>query len=187
MISKKYKHPGEKVLFQTRPNFISTMQSALVRIIVLLLLLYFFTTLIAIAARIQSHYSLLVQMPFVEYTTYFIILVIALVFLSIMWTALSWRATSYMLTSQRVMIKSGVLRKKTVYMHYNKMQDINVSQGLIQRISSSGDIAVYGGRDITSLILRNIPKPGEVEEMINNQIERTEKTYKSRPERRERY
>lgn len=185
MISQKYKHPGERVLFQTRPNFISYMQSALIRFIILLLLLYFFTSLIAIAALIQSHYSPLVQVPFVEYSTYFIILVIALIFLSIMWTVLSWRATSYMLTSQRVMIKTGVLRKKTVYMHYNKMQDINVSQGLIQRISNSGDIAVFGGRDRTSLILENIPKPGKVEDMINDNIERAEE--KSRPERRERY
>lgn len=186
MIAQKHKHPGEKVLFQTRPKFISTMQSALVRIIVLLLLLYFFTTIIAVAALIQNHYSVLVGVPFVEYSTYFLILILALLFLSIIWTVLGWRATNYMLTTQRVMIKSGVLRKKTVYMHYNKMQDINLSQGLIQRISNSGDIAVYGGRDITSLILENIPKPEEVEEMINDNIERSEENYKAR-QKYERY
>lgn len=184
-MSQKYKHPGERILFQTRPNFISYMQSALLRIIILLLLLYFFTSLIAIAALIQSHYAPLVKVPFVEYWTYFIILLIALLFISIIWNVLSWRAKCYLLTSQRVMIKSGVLRKKSVYMHYNKMQDINVSQGLIQRISNSGDIFVYGGRDRTSLVLENIPKPVKVEEMINDNIEEAEE--KSRPERRERY
>ncbi len=89
----------------------------------------------------------------------------------ILWNILSWRSENYTLTNQRVMVKTGVIRKKSVYMHYDKIQDIIVSQSLMERISYSGDIEIFGGHDRTSLILEDIPNPGEVENMINRMIE----------------
>ena len=56
-------------------------------------------------------------------------------------------------------------------MHYNKIQDIIVSQSIMERISYSGDIEIFGGHDNTSLILQDIPNPGEIENMINRMIE----------------
>ncbi len=171
MNAKKNSHPGERVLFKTRPQFISTLESAYLRIIILFLLLYFFTTLISYAAIIQGRFTSLINIPFVEWSTNILILIIALLFLWILWTFLSWRSINYVVTNQRVMIKSGVLSKKNVYMHYNKMQDIIVSQGPIQRIFNAGDIEIFGGHDRTSLILENIQNPDEVEKMINQRIE----------------
>ena len=56
-------------------------------------------------------------------------------------------------------------------MHYDKIQYIIVSQSLMERISYSGDIEIFGGHDRTSLILEDIPNPGEVENMLNRMIE----------------
>ena len=66
-------------------------------------------------------------------------------------------------------------------MHYNKMQDIIVSQGFIQRISYAGDIEIFGGHDRTSLILEDIPNPGEVENMINRMIEGDDMEFETQP------
>ena len=175
----KNSHPGERVLFKTRPVFLSVLESIFIRLILLLLLLYFFTAIIAYFAVIQGSISSLVNVPFVEWSTDFLILIIAILFFWILWSFLSWRSVCYILTNQRVMIKSGVISKKSVYMHYNKMQDIIVSQGLLQRLSSSGDIEIFGGRDRTSLIMNNIPKPEEVEDMINQRIEGDEEEHGS--------
>ena len=68
------KHPGERILFNTRPRFISALESALFRFIVLLLLLFFFTTLIAYAAVVQGYITYLTTIPFVEWFTYGLIL-----------------------------------------------------------------------------------------------------------------
>jgi uncharacterized membrane protein YdbT with pleckstrin-like domain len=155
------------------------LESIFIRLILLLLLLYFFTAIIAYFAVIQGSISSLVNVPFVEWSTNFLILIIAILFFWILWSFLSWRSVCYILTNQRVMIKSGVISKKSVYMHYNKMQDIIVSQGLLQRLSSSGDIEIFGGRDRTSLIMNNIPKPEEVEDMINQRIEGDEEEHGS--------
>jgi len=167
----KNSHPGERVLFKTRPRFSQTLESSYLRLIILFLLLYFFTTIISYFALIQGRVTSLTTIPFVEWSTDILILLIALLFFSIVWTYLSWKAKCYILTNKRVMIKSGVISKKNVYMHYNKIQDIIVSQGFVQRISSSGDIEIFGGRDRTSLILENIPNPNEIENRINQRIE----------------
>ena len=178
----KNSHPGERVLFKTRPLFLSALESTFLRFIVLLLLLYFFTTIISYFALIQGNLSSLVGIPFVQWSTNFLILIIAILFFWILWSILSWRSVCYILTNQRVMIKSGVISKKSVYMHYNKIQDIIISRGLLQRLSSSGNIEIFGGRDRTSLIMENIPKPEEVEDMINQKIEgdEEEEEYKTR-------
>jgi membrane protein YdbS with pleckstrin-like domain len=176
----KNSHPGERVLFKTRPLLLSALESTFIRFILLLLLLYFFSTIITYFALIQGSVSSLVNIPFVEWATDILILLIAILFFWILWSFLSWRSVCYILTNQRVMIKSGVISKKSVYMHYDKMQDIIVTRGLLQRLSSSGNIEIFGGHDRTSLIMENIPKPDEVEDMINQKIEGDEEEYGSR-------
>ena len=180
MSMRRPTHPGEKILLKTRPQFISTLESAFFRLIVLLLLLYFFTALIGLFASIQGKIAYLTTVPFVQYSTYVLILIIAILFFWILWNFLSWRATWYTVTTQRVQIKSGVLSTKSVYMHFNKMQDIEVTQSLVQRISSSGDIEIFGGRDRTNLILEDIPKPNQVEDLINQRIEALNREPESR-------
>ncbi len=169
--NRRNTHPGERVLFETRPRFIVNLKSAIFKFIIVLLLLYFFTTIIMYAALLQGRVNTLISLPFVTGTTYGLVIIILLLLIWILWNILSWRSKHYTLTNQKVMIKTGVIRKKSVYMHYDKIQDIIVSQSIMERISYSGDIEIFGGHDITSLILDDIPNPGEVENMINRMIE----------------
>jgi len=169
--NKRSSIPGERVLFETKPRFIVSLKSAVFKFILVILLLYFFTALIGYAALIQGKVSALVNLPFVEGTTDLIVIIILLLLIWILWNFISYRAKSYTLTNQRIMVKTGVIRKKSVYMHYNKVQDIIVSQSLVERVFYSGDIEIFGGHDNTSLILEDIPNPGEVENMINRMIE----------------
>jgi membrane protein YdbS with pleckstrin-like domain len=175
----KNSHPGERVLFSTRPRFSQSVASAYLRLILLFLLIYFFTTIIRYLAAIQAQISALLTIPFVEWSTDVIIIIIILLVLSLIWTYLSWKSTCYILTNKRVMIKRGVISKKNVYMHFNKIQDIQISQGFTQRISSAGDIEIFGGRDRTSLILENIPNPDKFEDLLNQKIESIPKEYES--------
>jgi len=166
--------PREQTLFKTRQRFLVNMESTVIRFIILVLLIYYFTNIIAYTAMIQGNYSTLITVPFVQWVTEGLVLIIIILTLWLIWNILSWRSKWYIITSQRVMINSGVISKKSVYMHYNKMQDIIVSQGFIQRISYAGDIEIFGGRDRTSLILKNIPKPNDVETRINQMIDKNE-------------
>ncbi len=170
-INRRNSHPGERVLFETRPRFIVKLKSVILKFIIVLLLVYFFTTIVRYAAIVQGRINSLVNVPFVTGTTYGLTIIILLLLIWILWNILSWRSQNYTLTNQRVMVKTGIIRKKSVYMHYDKIQDIIVSQSLMERISYSGDIEIFGGHDRTSLILEDIPNPGEVENMLNRMIE----------------
>ncbi len=176
----KNSHPGERVLFNTRPRFSQSVTSAYLRLIILILLVYFFTALIRYFAMIQTQITTLLTIPFVEWATDVLVLIIILLILSLIWTYLSWRSTCYILTNKRVMIKSGVISKKNVYMHYNKIQDIKISQGFTQRIYSTGDIEIFGGRDRTSLIIENIPNPDKFENLLNQKIENIPQDYRNK-------
>jgi uncharacterized membrane protein YdbT with pleckstrin-like domain len=170
-ITRRNSSSEERVLFETRPRLIVRLKSAIFKFIIVLVLLYFFTTIIRYAALLQGSVSTLVKVPLVTGTTYGVLTIILLLLLWILWNILSWRSENYKLTNQRVMVKTGVIRKNSVYMHYNKIQDIIISQSIMERITNSGDIEIFGGHDRTSLILEDIPNPSEVENMINRMIE----------------
>ncbi len=170
-INRRNSNPEERVLFETRPRLIVRLKSAIFKFVIVLVLLYFFTTIIRYAALLQGSVSTFVRVPLVTGTTYGVLIIILLLLMWILWNILTWRSENYRLTNQRVMVKSGVIRKNSVYMHYNKIQDIIITQSIVERITNSGDIEIFGGHDRTSLILQDIPNPGEVENMINRMIE----------------
>ncbi|MGB9201874.1 PH domain-containing protein [Methanobacterium sp.] len=180
-INRRNSDSGERVLFETRPRLIVRLKSAIFKFIIVLLLLYFFTTIIRYAALLQGSVSTIVTVPVVTGTTYGVLIIILLLLMWILWNILSWRSENYRLTNQRVMVKSGVIRKNNVYMHYNKIQDIIISQSITERITNSGDIEIFGGHDRTSLILEDIPNPGEVENMINRMIEGDDSEFETNP------
>jgi membrane protein YdbS with pleckstrin-like domain len=180
-INMRNANPRERVLFETRPRFIVSLSSAIFKFIIVLLLVYFFTTILRYAALLEGRVNSFVNLPLVTGTTYILSIIIFLLLIWILWNILSWRSSYYTLTNQRVMVKTGIIRKKNVYMHYDKIQDIIVSQSLMERISYSGDIEIFGGHDMTSLILEDIPNPGEVENMLNRMIEGDDLEFETPP------
>jgi uncharacterized membrane protein YdbT with pleckstrin-like domain len=163
--------PREKVLFDTRPRFTITLSSTFIKFFVLIVLLYLFTTILASVASVQNFLVNYVRLPLVESVSYLIVILIFVLFLWILWDIISWRAIHYMLTTDRVLVERGVLRKKKVYMHYEKIQDVDISQGIMERIFKAGDIEIWGGHDRTQLIMEHVPNPAQVDNTINRLIQ----------------
>lgn len=158
---------GEKVLFETRPRFTLNLGSTIVKFIVLLLFMYFFNTILSLAAQVQDVLIYYIQIPLVQGVSYLLLLIVIILFLSIVWDIISWRAVHYMLTTHRIMIKRGIFRKQKIYMPYNMIQDINISQGLFERLLMAGDIEIFGGHEHTQVIMKDIPNPYRVDNTIN--------------------
>ena len=162
---------GEEVVFETRPRFLLYLKSALIKFIVIILIIYFFRTIISLTATVQNYIINFVRIPLVEVITIILLLLILIFFLWIIWDLLSWKFTSYVITSTRVISKRGILRKNKSFIHFNKVQDIRVSQSITERISASGDIEIYSGHDFTTMRLYDVPNPGKVENLLNRAIE----------------
>jgi len=158
---------NERVLFETRPRFTLSLGSTLLKLIILLLIIYFFTTVQAFVSRIQEFLIYYIQLPLVQGITYIMLLLIVVLFFWIIWDIVIWRSISYILTSHRVMIRRGIFRKRKIYMPYNMIQDIDVSQGLLERLFKAGDIEISGGHEHTQVVLEDIPNPNQVDNTIN--------------------
>lgn len=162
---------GEKVVFETKPRFLMYLKSALIKFILIILIIYLFGIIVSLTATIQNYIIKYVQFPLVEATTIILMLLMIILFLWIIWDILSWRATSYIITNTRVISKSGILRKNKSFIHFDKIQDIRVSQSITERIIASGDIEIYSGHDFTTMLLYDVPNPGKVENLLNRAIE----------------
>ncbi|MDO5825257.1 MAG: PH domain-containing protein, partial [Methanosphaera sp.] len=90
---------------------------------------------------------------------------------------LDWKNTIYTLTDKRIIIKRGLFNKEKISMPYIKVQDIDVSQSVLERMMGAGDIVIYGGHDNVETILDEVPNPREVEEIILNQVNKLNYSY----------
>ena len=162
---------GEKILFETKPRFFMYLKSAIIKFIALIVIIYIFGYVVSAAASVQNFIIRYVQIPLVEYTTIILFLIMFILIIWIIWNVISWEYTTYTLTNYRIILEEGVIRKNKSYIHYNKIQDINVSQGVIERLTSSGDILIFGGHEHTRMVLNDIPNPTKVENRINQLIE----------------
>lgn len=167
MAKEASSYVGEKVLFETRPRFTLNLGSTIIKIIILLLFLYFFTTILSLTAQVQDVLIYYIQLPLVQGVSYLLLLIVIILFLSIIWDIVSWRSIHYMLTTRRILIKKGIFRKQKIYMPYNMIQDIDVSQGLLERLFKAGDIEIYGGHEHTQVIMEDVPNPYQVDNTIN--------------------
>ncbi|MGZ7043880.1 MAG: PH domain-containing protein [Methanobacterium sp.] len=162
---------GEEVVFETRPRFLMYVKSAVIKFIVILLIIFFFGTIRSLTAIAQNFIINYVQVPLVYAVVVILQLVILVLIIWIIWDMLSWRNTSYIITNTRVISKKGILRKNKSFIHFDKIQDIRVSQSITERIIRSGDIEIYSGHDFTTMKLYDVPNPAEVENLLNRAIE----------------
>jgi hypothetical protein len=74
---------------------------------------------------------------------------------------------SYVITTERIKTVKGLLSRGIENFELVRVQDIDVKQGLNERILGIGDLVIRG-QDPSNpeIILRNIPKPDEVYELL---------------------
>ena len=170
---KKRSHPGERVLFITRPRFFANMKSTIIKLLIILLIIYLYGDIVDYVTFLQNYLqqTQTFSLPLIFVTVYLILFVVIILLLWILVDIIAWRQKKYQLTNYRVIVEKGTIRKRRNYIHYQKIQDVNISQGLWDRIFFSGDMEIYGGHERTSIILEDIPNPSKVEKTINRSIE----------------
>ncbi|MDA8943692.1 PH domain-containing protein [Alphaproteobacteria bacterium] len=74
--------------------------------------------------------------------------------------------TERALTNRRLILKRGFIRRKTEEISFNRVEEVNLSQSILQRILGSGDIKVTG-TGAGEVALKNIDDPLDVQKKIN--------------------
>ena len=166
---------SEKVLLDTKPNFWLYSNNFILKIVVLFLLIFMFSPIMAFIYRMQSEivsrFNLNIG-SIMFYTELILILCIVIVIIKIVLDILDWYYTRYVLTDHRIVIERGLIRREKVSMPYAKVQDIEITQSILERIMGVGDVIIYGANELSETILDDIPHPKDVEEILLTNINR---------------
>ena len=74
--------------------------------------------------------------------------------------------TERALTNRRLVIKRGLIRRQTEEMSFNRIEEVNLNQSILQRILGSGDIRVTGTGS-GEVVMKNIDDPLGIQKKIN--------------------
>jgi uncharacterized membrane protein YdbT with pleckstrin-like domain len=74
---------------------------------------------------------------------------------------------SYVVTNQRLYVEEGILAKSKTDIPFNKINDINCGQGLLQRLFGAGNVSVMTGNDKPTK-LKNLDQPEQFREALSN-------------------
>lgn len=105
-------------------------------------------------------------------TTGYIFAVVALVWLVYVgWAFMQWRFTYFVVTNQRVIYRTGVVARKGTEIPLERINNINFSQRLFERIIGAGDLDIESaGRD-GQTHFENVNHPDGIQQEIYKQME----------------
>ena len=81
------------------------------------------------------------------------------------------RGHKYYLTNERIIHQYVFLSKKTSTVFYDKVQDVRLTQGLIERIFGLGKIHVNtAGTHTTEIVFKGVKNPAEIKRIIERHV-----------------
>jgi membrane protein YdbS with pleckstrin-like domain len=149
--------PGEQVIAVTRPQPRMLIVPALLFIAVPALAAY------ACAWIVKGGPAKLVPLVRAEWTVWLMggcVVLAAWVLLGYcLPRALTWHATRYTLTSQRLVARYGMLRRRDQQVYLAAVRNVEIRQSLLQRVLRSGNISLDTGYP-SSTVVPDVPEVG---------------------------
>jgi len=79
------------------------------------------------------------------------------------------RSSEFVVTNKRVILKTGVLKRKLIEVQLNRAEGLTISQGIMGRVFNFGVMKITSG-GVTEVFTK-IAKPYEFKKQVNNAIE----------------
>jgi uncharacterized membrane protein YdbT with pleckstrin-like domain len=76
----------------------------------------------------------------------------------------------YAITNQRVYVRRGIINIKEKDIPLGKINDVQITRSLIQRLFNAGDISIQVGNDGSSMNIKDINRPREFRDMVISAI-----------------
>jgi len=170
----------ETVLFKGRPHVFFSCKLIFLLVMVLGSLSFLAPLFLTFIAEIQVQLVGFINIPLTTYTSFLILIISFLIIAWMLWILLKWRATEYIITNFRIVLKEGILIRKSHHMPFNHIQDITVSQGIFRRIVSIGHVIVVNAYDLTDIEFKDVHNPEVIQEMIFNEMNRNNQDFDDR-------
>jgi uncharacterized membrane protein YdbT with pleckstrin-like domain len=98
---------------------------------------------------------------------------------------LRWLTTRYMLTSDRLVIRTGILARHGRDVPLNRVNDVSFSENLLERILRSGTLVVESAGERGQISLTNVPRVEHVQRELYRMVEEHQNRYSDRDEPRD--
>lgn len=160
------------ILYETKPNLLTYPDNFISKIIVVFLLAFFFVPILSVVAEVQLILINTFGVDIPQLTSFcelILILIILFVIIKIALDVIDRNHTTYTLTSRYIIINRGIFRHEKLTMSYDKIQDLEIRQSVLERLLNVGDIIIYGGHDNSKIILDDTPNAKYVVDLIIQQ------------------
>ncbi len=94
------------------------------------------------------------------------ILIFALSTLQLLVWWVSTRTDQLKITDDEILWTHGLVNKKYTELGMGSVRTVQVSQSLLQRLLDAGDIRVFTTGDLPELVVRGLPDPSRVRELV---------------------
>lgn len=100
------------------------------------------------------------------------VLIVAIV-LSALWLViryLKWATTNFVITSDRVVFRHGVIAKSGIEIPLDRVNNVNFSQGIFERMIGAGDLLIESGGEDGQQRFTDVRHPERIQQVIHAQI-----------------
>jgi membrane protein YdbS with pleckstrin-like domain len=84
-----------------------------------------------------------------------------------------WTTTSLVVTSERVVLRSGVLARRGREILLRRLNDLSYTQSILERILGCGSLVIESGGEHGTETVPRLPRPHEVQRLVNDQVARS--------------
>lgn len=83
----------------------------------------------------------------------------------------TWSTTNFVVTSDRVIYRSGVIRKSGIEIPLERVNNVSSNQGVFERMLGAGDLLIESGGESGQQRFTDIKNPNRVQNLIHAQRE----------------
>jgi len=147
--------PGEKVVLDLRPHWVSLVASALLG--VLAVIVY-----VLLLMWIKPSWP-----PWTRWTI-FIAATLVLIF-TIGRKVIDWMTTHFVLTTERVIHRQGWLAKQSMEVPLDRISDVKFGQSIFERLVGAGNLTIESAAELGEQRFNYIRRPEQVQRQIYEQ------------------
>jgi uncharacterized membrane protein YdbT with pleckstrin-like domain len=153
--------PGENLVLQDHPHWITVVKSLVAPVILLVVIAIADFTLLGPGA---------VYVPKLRTVLSLGVLALVILWSIVVWVR--WRSITYTLTDQRIKIESGVFGRQEKVIPIDRIQDCSTRQSVIGRMIGYGRVEIDAAGAQGAEVLDHLPQPGDFRDQVFVQSER---------------
>ena len=154
--------PGENLILQDHPHWITLIKSAIVPVILLIVVAIADFTILSPASSLYT--------PKLRTILSLAVLALAILWAIVVW--IRWQSITYTLTDQRITIQAGVFSRQEKIIPIDRVQDCSTRQPILGRILGYGRVEIDAAGAQGAEVLDHLPSPGEFRDQVFVQSEK---------------